>query len=96
MPLISLAVVLMVVGAVAWLINSYFPMEESIRAIINLMLGLILAAIALWFINTYVPMPRGIKAILTLVVVAVAGVRILQAAGLWNGVVRMWSNLTGH
>jgi len=35
MTLIQLVVVLVVVGVVMWLINSYIPMQHSIKTILN-------------------------------------------------------------
>jgi undecaprenyl pyrophosphate phosphatase UppP len=96
MPLLYIVVALFVVGIVAWLSNTYIPMAPSIRAILNVVLALIIVGIALWLINTYVPMAGSIKAILNLVVVAATCVGVLQAVGLWGGVVRLWSNVTSH
>ena len=35
MSLISLVIVLVVVGVVLWLINSYIPMQSTIKKILN-------------------------------------------------------------
>ena len=77
MPLISLAVTLIVVGILAWLINTRTGIAENNRRILNLVLGLIVVGIFLWLINTYVPMAGSIKAILNIVVVVATCVRVL-------------------
>jgi predicted membrane protein len=96
MPLIYFVVALAVVAIFAWLVNTYRPMPESVKGIVNVVLALIVVGMVLWLINTYVPMAGSIKVILNVVVVAATCVRVLQAVGLWSGVVRLWSDLTNH
>ncbi len=96
MSLIYLALALIVVGIAAWLINTYKPMAENIKRILNVVLALIVVGMALWLINTYVPMAGSIKAILNVFVIVATCVRVLQAVGLWSEVVRLWSNLISH
>ena len=94
--LIYLLVTLIVVAFVAWLINIYKPLPETIRGILNVVLGLIVVGMFLWLVNTYVPMAGSIKAILNIVVVVATCVKVLQAVGLWSPTVRLWDNLTHH
>lgn len=54
--------------------------------LINIVIALIVVGVALWLINNYIPMASGIKTILNIVVVAAAGVWVLQAFGLWGHV----------
>jgi len=96
MPLLYLVLTLLLVGIIAWLINTYRPMPASIRGILNVVLALIVVGMALWLINTYVPMAGSIKAILNIVVVVATCVGVLQAVGLWGDVVRIWNNLTSR
>jgi undecaprenyl pyrophosphate phosphatase UppP len=95
MPLEYFAIALIVVGVVGWLTHTtHISVPEGIRTIVNIVLVLIVVGMALWLINTYVPMAESIRAILNLVVVIATCVGVLQAVGLWSGVVRLWSNLT--
>ena len=94
MSLIYLAIALFFVGIIAWFINTYKPVPESIKRIVNVVLALIVVGMALWLINTYVPMAGSIKAILNLVVIVATCVGVLQAVGLWDEVVRLWSDFT--
>jgi undecaprenyl pyrophosphate phosphatase UppP len=84
------------VGIVAWLVNTYVPATGRIRLIINVVLMLIVVGMALWLINNFVPMAGSIRAILNIVVVVATCVGVLQALGLWDEVVRLWRNLTHH
>lgn len=96
MPLLHLVLALLVVAAVAWLINTYARMPGNIRPVLNVVLALLVVGMALWLINGYVPMAGSIKAILNIIVVVATCVRVLQAVGLWSQVVKLWSSLTGH
>lgn len=94
MPIIYLALTLVLVGLFAWLINTYVPVPDIVKRILNVVLALIVVGMFLWLINTYVPMAGSIKAILNIVVVLATCVGVLQAVGLWSGVVRMWTDFT--
>jgi len=48
MDLISLVVVLIVVGVLLWMINSYIPMEARIKQILNIV---VIIAVVLWLLN---------------------------------------------
>jgi hypothetical protein len=48
MPLINIVVVLVVVGVVLWLINSYIPMAGSIKSILNIV---VVIAVAVWVLK---------------------------------------------
>ena len=48
MPLVSVIVVLIVLGVVLWLINTYVPMQPPIKTIINVIVVLILC---LWLLS---------------------------------------------
>src|SRR5947207_1671809 len=95
-PLIYVLLTLIAVGIIAWLINVYRPMPESIKGIVNVVLALMVVGMFLWLVNTYVPMAGSIKAILNIVVVVATCVRVLQAVGLWSPTVRLWDDLTHH
>ena len=50
MPLISLLVVLIVVGVILWLINTYIPMAPPIKTVINVIVVLVLC---LWLLSIF-------------------------------------------
>ena len=50
MSLISLVVVLIVVGVLLWLVNSYIPMAGSIKRILN---AVVVIAVVLWLLNVF-------------------------------------------
>jgi len=50
MPLIQLAGILIVVGVLLWLVNSYIPMQRSIKSILN---GVVVIVVVLWLLNVF-------------------------------------------
>jgi hypothetical protein len=55
MSLISLVIVLIVVGVLLWLVNTYIPMDSKIKQIMN---AVVVIAIVLWLISLFVgPLP---------------------------------------
>ena len=50
MPLIQLVVVLIVVGVLLWLVNSYIPMQGTIKRILN---AVVVIAVVLWLLNAF-------------------------------------------
>jgi predicted membrane protein len=48
MPLINIVVVLIVVGVVLWLINSFIPMAGSIKSILNIV---VVIAVGVWVLK---------------------------------------------
>jgi hypothetical protein len=50
MPLINIVVVLVVVGVVLWLINSFIPMAGSIKSILNVV---VVIAVAIWVLKAF-------------------------------------------
>jgi undecaprenyl pyrophosphate phosphatase UppP len=91
MPLLYLAIALATVAILAWILNAFIPLTNSMKRIINVVLALLVVGMALWLINSYVPMAGSIQAILNIVVVVATCVGVLQAFGLWDGVVRLWN-----
>jgi predicted membrane protein len=71
------------------------PMPQM-KTILSIVLALIVVGVALWLVNTYIPMAGAIKAILNIVVVIATCVGVLQAFGLWSGIVKLWSDLISH
>jgi hypothetical protein len=55
MSLIDLVIVLIVVGVLVWLMNTYIPMDPKIKTIIN---AVIVIAIVLWLLRVFIgPIP---------------------------------------
>jgi hypothetical protein len=50
MSLITLVLVLVVVGVVLWLINSYIPMQSTIKKILNVV---VIIAVILWLLSAF-------------------------------------------
>jgi hypothetical protein len=50
MPLIQLVIILVVVGGFLWVINSYIPMQATIKKILN---ALVVIAVLLWLLNVF-------------------------------------------
>jgi hypothetical protein len=47
MPLIQLVVILIIIGVLLWLVNSYIPMDATIKRIINVV---VIVAVVLWLL----------------------------------------------
>ena len=50
MPLIQLIIVLVIVGVILWLVNSYIPMETTIKKILNVV---VIIAVILWLLSAF-------------------------------------------
>jgi hypothetical protein len=50
MPLVQILITLLVVGVLLWLVNSFIPMQSSIKSILN---GVVVIAVVLWLLNTF-------------------------------------------
>jgi hypothetical protein len=50
MPLVQVLVVLIVVGVLLWLVNSYIPMAGSIKSILN---AVVVILVVLWLLNVF-------------------------------------------
>ena len=50
MPLIQLVIVLVVVGVVLWVINSYIPMQATIKKILNVVVVIV---VILWLLSVF-------------------------------------------
>ena len=50
MPLVNIVVVLIVVGVLLWLVNSFIPMAGSIKKILNVV---VVIAVVLWLLNVF-------------------------------------------
>lgn len=55
MSLITLVVVIIVVGVLLWLVNTYLPMDPKIKQILNVV---VVIALVLWLLFAFVgPLP---------------------------------------
>ena len=50
MPLVHVVLVLVVVGVLLWLVNSYIPMAGSIKTILN---AVVVIAVVLWLLTVF-------------------------------------------
>ena len=50
MPLINVVIVLIVVGVLLWLVNSFIPMDRKIKSILNVV---VIIAVVLWLLNAF-------------------------------------------
>jgi hypothetical protein len=50
MPLIHVVIVLVVVGVVLWMINSYIPMQSTIKRILN---AVVIIVVILWLLSAF-------------------------------------------
>ena len=50
MSLINLILILIVVGVVLWLINTYIPMDSKIKSILN---AVVVIAVVIWLLNVF-------------------------------------------
>jgi hypothetical protein len=50
MPLLQIVVVLVVIGVLLWLVNSFIPMQGTIKSILN---AIVVIATVLWLLNVF-------------------------------------------
>ena len=50
MPLLQIFLVLIVVGVLLWLVNSFIPMAGSIKSILN---AVVVILVVLWLLNVF-------------------------------------------
>lgn len=50
MPLLNVLIVLIVVGVLLWLVNSYIPMDRKIKNILNVV---VVIAVVLWLLQAF-------------------------------------------
>ncbi|MEO6693660.1 MAG: Thivi_2564 family membrane protein [Ignavibacteria bacterium] len=50
MPLLTVIIVLIVVGVLLWLINTYIPMDRKIKSILNIVVVIV---VILWLLNAF-------------------------------------------
>jgi hypothetical protein len=50
MDLVNIIIVLAVVGVLLWLVNTYLPMQGTIKSILN---GVVVVAVVLWLLRIF-------------------------------------------
>lgn len=50
MPLLSIIIVLIVVGVLLWLVNTYIPMDGKIKGILN---AVVVIVVVLWLLQAF-------------------------------------------
>jgi hypothetical protein len=50
MPLINLVIVLIVVGVLLWLVNTYIPMDRKIKTILN---AVVVIVVVIWLLQAF-------------------------------------------
>lgn len=50
MPLLTIIIVLIVVGVILWLINTYIPMDSKIKNILN---AVVVILVVVWLLNAF-------------------------------------------
>ena len=50
MSLLNIVVILIVVGVLLWLVNTYIPMDQKIKSILNIV---VVIAVVLWLLQAF-------------------------------------------
>jgi len=50
MPLLNILLVLIVVGVILWLVNTYIPMDRKIKNILNMV---VVIAVVIWLLKAF-------------------------------------------
>jgi len=50
MPLLTVLIVLIVVGVILWLVNSYIPMDRKIKNILNIVVVIV---VVIWLLKVF-------------------------------------------
>ena len=50
MPLLNLVIILVVVGVILWVINSYVPMEPTLKKILNVV---VIIVVIFWLLQVF-------------------------------------------
>lgn len=50
MPLLNILIVLVVVGVILWLVNTYVPMDRKIKNILNVV---VVIAVVIWLLKAF-------------------------------------------
>lgn len=50
MPILQLILILIVIGVILWLVNTYIPMDAMIKRILNIV---VIIAVVLWLLSVF-------------------------------------------
>jgi membrane-bound ClpP family serine protease len=50
MPLVQLVIVLVIVGVILWVINSFIPMQSTIKTILNVV---VVIGVIIWLLSVF-------------------------------------------
>lgn len=50
MPLLNVLIVLIIVGVLLWLVNTYIPMDSKIKSILN---GVVVIFVVIWLLQAF-------------------------------------------
>jgi len=50
MPILTIVIVILVVGVILWLINSYIPMQRTIKNILN---AVVVIVLVIWLLKEF-------------------------------------------
>ncbi|MBC7949579.1 MAG: hypothetical protein H7Y42_16960 [Chitinophagaceae bacterium] len=50
MPLLTILIVLIVVGVILWLVNTYIPMDRKIKSILNVVVVIV---VVIWLLQAF-------------------------------------------
>lgn len=50
MPILTVLIVIIVVGVILWLVNSYIPMQRTVKSILN---AVIIIILVIWLLNIF-------------------------------------------
>ena len=50
MPLLTIFIVILVVGVILWLVNSYIPMQRTIKGILN---AVVIIILVIWLLKVF-------------------------------------------
>ncbi len=50
MPILNVLIILIVVGVLLWLVNTYIPMQSTIKKILN---AVVVIVVVIWLLNIF-------------------------------------------
>ncbi len=50
MPILTVIIVILVVGVILWLINSYIPMQRTVKGILN---AVVIIILVIWLLKVF-------------------------------------------
>ena len=50
MPILTIIIVLIVVGVILWLVNTYIPMQRTIKGILN---AVVIIIVVIWLLQVF-------------------------------------------